>query len=166
MLTTDSSESPPGSPPGMPAAALSPLLATDLQDHLMVACNDLDRLQRLLGDAGESLMVNYHGADSAIKELPRYLAAVASGETSVEGALAFVQLAQQHLRGAITALQFQDMSTQLVDHTQRRLRNCADRLAYDTLADDEDGAALVTPAPDRPNPVTQDEMDAGSIELF
>lgn len=162
MLTTDCSE-PPG---GLPAAALPPLLATDLQDHLMVVCNDLDRLQRLLGDAGESLMVHYHGADAAIRELPRYLNAVASGDATAEGALEFIRMAQEHLRGAITALQFQDMSTQLVDHTQRRLRNCADRLAYDTLADDEDGAALVTPAPDRPNPVTQDEMDAGSIELF
>jgi hypothetical protein len=25
---------------------------------------------------------------------------------------------------------------------------------------------VVEPAPQRPNPVTQDEMDAGSIELF
>ena len=33
-------------------------------------------------------------------------------------------------------------------------------------ADDEDGEALVEAAPLRPNPVTQDEMDAGSIELF
>ena len=32
--------------------------------------------------------------------------------------------------------------------------------------DDEDGAALIEDAPLRPNPVTQDEMDAGSIELF
>jgi hypothetical protein len=32
--------------------------------------------------------------------------------------------------------------------------------------DDEDGEALVAELPQRPNPVTQDEMDAGSIELF
>ena len=30
----------------------------------------------------------------------------------------------------------------------------------------EDGEAVVEIAPLRPNPVTQDEMDAGSIELF
>ena len=29
-----------------------------------------------------------------------------------------------------------------------------------------DGAAVVETFPLRPNPVTQDEMDAGSIELF
>jgi hypothetical protein len=34
------------------------------------------------------------------------------------------------------------------------------------MDDDEDGAAAVTEAPLRPNPVTQDEMDAGSVELF
>ena len=33
-------------------------------------------------------------------------------------------------------------------------------------ADDEEGAAVIEDAPLRPNPVTQDEMDAGSIELF
>ena len=34
------------------------------------------------------------------------------------------------------------------------------------MGDDEDGCAVVAHAPLRPNPVTQDEMDAGSIELF
>ena len=64
-------------------------------------------------------------------------------------------------------MQFQDMASQLVTHTTRRLRNCADRLAADAFAgDDDDGATVVEPPPLRPNPVTQDEMDAGSIELF
>jgi hypothetical protein len=66
----------------------------------------------------------------------------------------------------VTALQFQDMASQLIAHTQRRLRGCADRLACDALDDDEDGDAVVEAPPLRPNPVTQDEMDAGSIELF
>jgi hypothetical protein len=72
----------------------------------------------------------------------------------------------QHLVGAVTALQFQDMASQLVSHTQRRLRNCADRLARDVMGDDEDGETVIEEAPLRPNPVTQDEMDAGSVELF
>jgi hypothetical protein len=64
-------------------------------------------------------------------------------------------------------MQFQDMASQLVHHTTRRLRNCADRLARDTMGDDdEDGIALVEEMPLRPNPVTQDEMDAGSVDLF
>ncbi|TNY03053.1 hypothetical protein EW661_24065, partial [Escherichia coli] len=66
----------------------------------------------------------------------------------------------QDIAGAITALQFQDMATQLIAHTSQRLRNCADQLARDTFGmDDEDGAAVVEIAPLRPNPVTQDEMD-------
>ena len=44
--------------------------------------------------------------------------------------------------------------------------SCADRIASDAMADDEDGPAVVEDCPIRPNPVTQDEMDAGSIELF
>jgi len=31
---------------------------------------------------------------------------------------------------------------------------------------DEDGEGIVEEAPQRPNPVTQDEMDAGSVDLF
>ena len=46
----------------------------------------------------------------------------------------------QHLGGAVTALQFQDMASQLITHTDRRLRSCADRLARDAMGDDEDGA--------------------------
>jgi hypothetical protein len=73
----------------------------------------------------------------------------------------------EHMAGAITAMQFQDMASQLVAHATKRLRNCADRIARDTMGDDEeDGEAVVEEAPMRPNPVTQDEMDAGSIELF
>ena len=74
--------------------------------------------------------------------------------------------AMEHMAGAITAMQFQDMASQLVAHTTKRLRSCADRLASQTMADDEDGAAVIEEGPLRPNPVTQDEMDAGSIELF
>jgi hypothetical protein len=75
----------------------------------------------------------------------------------------------QHMAGAVTAMQFQDLSQQLITHLQRRLRRCTDRLARDFMGDeDEDGEgpAIVEEAPLRPNPVTQDEMDAGSIELF
>jgi len=140
MLTQESESPAPGG--GMPLLA-----AADLQDHLMVASNDLERLQRLLDDASEALMTHFIGAREHI-------------ETGAIGE------ARQTLGGAITALQFQDMASQLIAHTTRRLRNCADRLARDTFADDEDGEALVEEAPLRPNPVTQDEMDAGSIDLF
>ena len=143
------------------ADGLPPLLAADLQDHLLVASNDLERLQRLLTDAGDSLLAHFHGANS---EMGRLLARLTAQPQQVSADE--LRQAMTHLAGAITAMQFQDMATQLIDHTTRRLRSCADRLAADTLGTDDDGAAVVAEMPLRPNPVTQDEMDAGSVELF
>ena len=153
MLNQDTQPGAP--PPGMPLLA-----AADLQDHLMVASNDLERLQRLLDDASTALMGHFTGATHHLEAAVQELEAARMSDPSV------LQDARQTLRGAITALQFQDMATQLIAHTTRRLRNCADRLARDAMGDDEDGCAVVEDAPLRPNPVTQDEMDAGSIELF
>jgi hypothetical protein len=135
------------------------LVAADLQDNLMTASNDLDRLQGLLSHACDELMQGFHGAAGEIQEL------VDAAHDSPSQEL--FDSVMQHLGGAITALQFQDMASQLIAHTHKRLRNCADRIARETMGDDDDdGAALVEDAPQRPNPVTQDEMDAGSVELF
>ncbi len=144
-----------------PDGAAFPLAtAADLQDHLMVASNDMERLQRLLSDACTSLMTHFYGASGELKTL-------------LHSAQAYPELpgqplhgALQHMAGAITAMQFQDMASQLIDHTTRRLRNCADRIAREAMGDDEDGNAVIEAPPLRPNPVTQDEMDAGSVELF
>ena len=146
--------------PEPPQARLPLLAAADLQDSLMVASNDLDRLQRLLSDATETLMGHFYGASAQITHLSR-LAAQHPELPEVE-----LHQTMQHLAGAVTALQFQDMASQLIHHTHRRLRHCADQLAREVMGDDEDGSAVVEDAPLRPNPVTQDEMDAGSIELF
>ena len=133
------------------------LLAADLQDHLLTASNDLDRLQTLLAHACDTLAASFFGANAQIDAL--------RDEASAEA----VQLVAQHLGQAITALQFQDMASQLIAHTHRRLRNCADRLAADVFDDgdgDDDGATVIGDLPLSPNPVTQDEMDAGSVDLF
>jgi hypothetical protein len=138
------------------AARLPFLIAADLQDDLMTATNDLDRLQTLLGDACATLQTSFFSVWQILEEP----AAVAqAGSTSLDAA-------RKHLGTAVTALQFQDMASQLVEHLRRRLRHCADRLARDAFADDEDGAAAVEEAPLRPNPVTQAEMDTGFVELF
>jgi hypothetical protein len=143
-------------PIGMPILA-----AADLQDHLLVASNDLDRLQRLLDDASQALMGHFTGATQLIADARRELASAVAADD-----VPSIQDAQRALSGGIVALQFQDMATQLIAHTTKRLRNCADRLAAEAMGDDEDGVGLVEDAPLRPNPVTQDEMDAGSVELF
>lgn len=144
----------------LPGTALSLITAADLQDSLMVAGNDLERLQRLLADATDSLLGHFHAASARLRPLLR---APASDSEDPDTGLHTVM---SHLAGAITALQFQDMASQLITHTNRRLRACADSLAREVMGDDEDGAVIVEEPPLRPNPVTQDEMDAGSIELF
>ena len=131
------------------------LQAADLQDSLLTANNDLDRLLALLAEASDTLLASFFSARTAVGVLRDRTCATAG------------QQADQQLSEAITALQFQDMASQLIVHTQKRLRNCVDRLAADTFdSSDADGAAVVADAPIRPNPVTQDEMDAGSVELF
>ena len=144
----------------LPPALPMPLLAAvDLQDNLMTATHDLDRLQTLLAHACDELLSGFHGATEEIQELVDAAQDTPSPE--------LFNSVMQHLGGAITALQFQDMASQLIAHTHSRLRHCADRLARETMGgDDDDGTAVVDELPLRPNPVTQDEMDAGSIELF
>lgn len=140
------------------------LAAADLQDHLMTASNDLERLQTLLEHACDQLAKSFYGASEQLRALmeqqQQQQPPGAGGHADV-----YPQLMQQ-LGGAVTALQFQDMASQLINHTNRRLRSCADQIARVAMGDDEEGAAVVEEAPLRPNPVTQDEMDAGSIELF
>jgi ubiquinone biosynthesis protein UbiJ len=97
-------------------------------------------------------MQSFHGAIAGLESI----AAPAEALDRVRGDLA----------AAVVALQFQDMASQLIAHTQQRLRNTADRIACDAMGDDGDGMAIIEAAPLRPNPVTQDEMDAGSVELF
>ena len=147
-------------PPGAPMALM---LAADLRDSLMLASHDLDRLQRLLSDATETLMGHFHGASQQINHLSRLAALHPDLPELPQGDL---HLTLGHLSGAVTTLQFQDLASQLIDHTHRRLRHCADRLAQGAMGDDDGGAAGIEAAPLRPKPVTQDEMDAGSIELF
>lgn len=133
------------------------LLAAELQDHLMVASTDLERLQRLLDDACLALIDGFHTSVGQLGEV------IDQGhEITPE-----LQAVRHKLFKAVTALQFQDMATQLIAHTSQRLRSCADQIAREALgAEDSDGTAVVESLPLKPNPVTQDEMDAGSVELF
>jgi len=139
--------------PQLPCVALPVEMVADVQDALLVVVNDLNRLDGLLTDAMNQLMLrfetaNLHMTQAQIKD-------------------ASVKAVQQELHGVITDLQFQDMASQLIHHTLRTLQGCAYRLASESMDRDE-GEALpfVDALPERPNPVTQDEMHAGSVELF
>ena len=158
-LTDSPSDLPPYAPGG-PVAGLTPLAAADLQDHLLAASNDLERLQRLLDDASHTLLGHFRGASEQLEIALRLM----SQQPDVDRH--HLHHAMEYLAAAITGMQFQDMASQLLQHTNRRLRGCADRLAESVLPDDEDGPGVIEELPLKPNPVTQDEMDAGSIELF
>jgi hypothetical protein len=130
------------------------MLVAEVQDSLLVVVHDLTRLDGLLAHTMENLMERFTAASANL----------ANPGLADSDALDNVR---SSLRAAVTELQFQDMASQLITHTSKILQGCAYRLASESM-DLEDGEALpfVEEVPERPNPVTQDEMDAGSIELF
>jgi hypothetical protein len=138
----------------MPSVELPVELVADVQDALLIVVNDLNRLDGLLTHAMNNLMVRFETAHQH----------VAKAEMGIPGTLRSVQ---GELQAVITELQFQDMASQLINHTSRILQGCAYKLAAESM-DREEGEALpfVDAVPERPNPVTQDEMHAGSVELF
>lgn len=142
-------------PPQAPPAVNLPLvLVADVQDSLLVVVHDLARLDGLLAHTMENLMERFTAANTNLTD-PSL------------SSLQELETARNALRAAVTELQFQDMASQLIGHTSKILQGCAYRLASEAMGKD-DGAAVpfVEEVPERPNPVTQDEMDAGSVELF
>ena len=124
----------------------------DLQDSLLVAMNDLKRLEGLLDHATANLLDRFNTAMQVIDQVPP--------------APEFQQI-RESLHLAVTELQFHDMASQLLVHTGKVLKGCAYTLAEQAMEPEEDEAGVVvTHLPQNPNPVTQSEMDAGSIELF
>jgi hypothetical protein len=136
------------------AVQLPVMLVAELQDSLLVVVHDLSRLDNLLAHTMENLMERFTSASANLADP----ALVDSKELdSVRSAL----------RAAVTELQFQDMASQLIVHTSKILQGCAYRLAAESMGmEDGEAVPFVEEVPERPNPVTQDEMDAGSIELF
>ena len=138
----------------VPAVQLPVMLVADLQDSLLVVVHDLSRLDGLLAHAMENLMERFTNASENLAD-PRL---VESQE---------LDAVRRALRAAVTELQFQDMASQLIVHTSKILQGCAYRLASESMGlEDGEAVPFVEDVPERPNPVTQDEMDAGSIELF
>lgn len=135
-----------------PTTDVQSLLASaELQDDLLVVLNDLERLQGLLDDSQAALQGGFFGLVDWIRR--------------DAGEAAQAELAA-HVAAAVKALQFQDMSTQLIAHTRSRLQHRVDCLAREVFLDDSDATSIVRAAPQRPNPVTQAEMDTGFVELF
>ncbi len=133
--------------------ARSLMRSAELQDDLLVVLNDLERLQGLLDHSHAAIQAGFFGLVEWVQR------------TSGSSADAEVQ---PHVAAAVKALQFQDMSSQLIAHTRSRLQHRADCLARDAFHDDDEGLepSAISAAPERPNPVTQAEMDTGFVELF
>jgi hypothetical protein len=135
-----------------PSVDMSVGVVADLQDSLLVAMNDLKRLEGLLDHATANLLDRFNTAMQSMEHLP---------ETAETAPI------REALHAAVTELQFHDMASQLLVHTGKVLQGCAYKLAEQAMEPDEDEAGvLVQYMPERPNPVTQSEMDAGSVELF
>jgi hypothetical protein len=141
-------------PAEQPAVQLPVMLVAEVQDSLLVVVHDLARLDGLLAHTMDNLM-------------QRFTKAISGLDNPAAADLAALEEVRNVLRSAVTELQFQDMASQLIVHTSKVLQGCAYRLASESMGQ-EDGEAVpfVEEVPERPNPVTQDEMDAGSIELF
>ena len=138
----------------VPTVELPVMLVAEVQDSLLVVVHDLNRLDGLLTHAMENLMQRFTSASADL------------GAPSLQAVeeLAGVRMA---LHAAVTELQFQDMASQLIGHTSKILQGCAYRLASEAMGyEDGEAVPFVEDVPERPNPVTQDEMQAGSVELF
>lgn len=108
--------------------------------------SDLERLKVLIADAGDRLLASFNAVSA---QLP-----------AVAGDVAQRRSLTRAVTGAVTALQFQDMATQLIRHAQRRLEVLEGCLA--SLSHDTDPLLAAT----RMQPVRQSAMGAGSIDLF
>jgi len=142
-------------PNTQPKVSLPVAAVADLQDSLLVVMNDLQRLGGLLDHATENLMDRFSSANTALAHIG------ADGPPELPTVRNALQL-------AVTELQFHDMASQLLVHTDKILKACAYKLAEEAMGldDEEDPHEPINVAPLKPNPVTQSEMDAGSIELF
>lgn len=147
MLTNQTTSS-------VPTVQLPIMLVAEVQDSLLVVVHDLTRLDGLLAHTMANLMERFTCASDNLADP----ALVASKE---------LDEVRSALRAAVTELQFQDMASQLIIHTSKILQGCAYRLASESMGlEDGEAVPFVEDVPERPNPVTQDEMYAGSIELF
>lgn len=141
--------------------ALAWPMLVDLQDQLLAASTDMERLTGLLDDAAGQLLSEFGAAQGHLER-----AQSAAPETPAADAARqqLVYALREHLGTAVTALQFHDLATQLINHSVKRVRAVADFLGGQVMP--EEGNPLPVEFVTRACPVAQREMDAGSVELF
>jgi hypothetical protein len=127
-----------------PEPDLSTSERVDLRLQLIAAADDLERLQALLRDACDSLLLCFAGVSDGVRDL--------CDGADVGGP---AQALQAELSGVVVALQFQDLAQQLIAHTRGHLQRCAEDLHF-----------TMPGALRQAGPVTQQAMHAGSVDLF
>ncbi len=178
----------PGGRPGLPAADLSGL-AGELSDHGGEACAELDRLDAVLADAIVKLLDSF-GTVQVLSTrqqaiaLEMATAAADAGRADVDGQVAELRSLERQMQAsmgrAVTALQFQDMATQILAHAKQRwIEACEVALRVESkrgangesaqpraaAGNDQDAAVPGGRSRTRP-PVPQGSVDAGSVDLF
>lgn len=154
-------------PCGVPAAPAE--FAPELSGLLTAAGGELQQLRALLADAVEKLLATFGSLQQLAEEQRR----IASGPGASAAAGELAAQVDRDIRAAVTALQFQDMATQLLDHTARRIA-VADAVIWSLVAS---GAEPASPDPlyaalealadaGKASPVCQREIVSGTVELF
>jgi len=120
------------------------------------AADDLTRLQTLLSDAAGTLLGTFNAIQAYCEDTAQHT----SGATVLE----------PHIRRAVAALQFEDLATQLLQHTQQRLSHLEINLKkfqiLPSTLEGLDSALEASPYQGGAHPVRQDGMDTGSVDLF
>jgi hypothetical protein len=106
---------------------------------------DLTRLSNLLAEASGSLTNSFGRIQTGLDDV-----FAGRGRNEIDGGLG----------QAVMAMQFQDLATQLIGFTQRRLSTVR------TIAETGDDDAAVAMMAERAAPVRQESLDSGDIELF
>lgn len=120
---------------------------SDAARECAAIAGDLERLRTLIADAGDKLMVSF----SRVQALGPRVQMNPADEAELRSAV----------MTAVTALQFQDMATQLLQHAQRRL-NVLERCVSSLSREVNDPLLAST----RMQPVRQSAVSAGSVDLF
>ena len=116
-------------------------------EELLAASHELTRLQEILADA--------------IAVLSHHFAAIAALQESADGhplPRDRAVMLETHLNGALTALQFQDLSAQLISHVQGRIAYLRGVTAEPAVSHRSTHRAA--------SPVAQDTVSPGSVDLF
>lgn len=150
--------------------------ASHVVGELERTAQELARLHSILDEAIAELMANFHrvaDASASQRDLVHAILGDATGQATSSShsspadeqwrdtATRTTSAISDALNGALTALQFEDIATQLLRHARERV--------VDLKASLESGD--LDAVPERANarvfgPVTQDRLESGSVDLF